>query len=113
MPQGLRLPAVKRHLGPAPTWFSKSKFVGRVTVHNQASIEQVIPSENGVRLKLHQNGGGNRELQVDHVIAATGYKVSLERLPFLHDRLRRQLKSVQDTPILNTASRPRFRDFTW
>jgi len=103
MPKGFRLPVVKRHLGPAPTWFSKSKFVDRVTVHNQASIEQVSPSENGVCLKLSQNGAGSRELQVDHVIAATGYKVSLQRLPFLHDMLRRQINNVEDTPVLNTC----------
>jgi hypothetical protein len=38
----------------------------------------------------------------DHVIAATGYKVDLERLTFLSSEIRSQLKSVANTPVLSS-----------
>jgi len=37
----------------------------------------------------------------DHVVAATGYKVDLRRLPFLDGALRNEISQVENTPILN------------
>jgi thioredoxin reductase len=40
-------------------------------------------------------------LIVDHVISATGYHTSVERLGFLDEALRRQIDQVEDTPVLS------------
>jgi hypothetical protein len=44
-----------------------------------------------------------RELQADHIIAATGYKVNLERLTFLSPEIRSKLKTVESSPVLSAT----------
>src|SRR5271156_2593139 len=80
MPSSLRRRAVQRHLGPAPGWFAKSRFVGRVTSHLGTRMKHVRLHGNSVSLNFTQHDGSEPELQFDHVICATGYKVSLQRL---------------------------------
>ena len=45
---------------------------------------------------------GMRELVADHVIAATGYRFDVERLPFLHPTLRAAIKTNGSAPELNS-----------
>jgi hypothetical protein len=40
---------------------------------------------------------------VDHVIAATGYRPALERLPFLDAQLRGQIRTAGGAPVLSDA----------
>ena len=101
MPLKLRRRAVQRHLGPAPGWFAKSRFVGRVTSHLGARMKHVGTRGNSVSLKFTQQDSSDTELQFDHVICATGYKVNVQRLGFLHPALREQLATADDVPILN------------
>jgi lysine/ornithine N-monooxygenase len=101
MPSKLRRRAVQRHLGPAPGWFAKSRFVGRVTTHLGARMTQVGIRGNCVSLKFTQQNNSDTELQFDHVVCATGYKVSLQRLGFINPALRKQVAAVDDVPILN------------
>ena len=54
-----------------------------------------------VHLRLLCPDGEERTLPTDHVIAATGYRVDLRRLPFLSKELRPQLRSADFTPILS------------
>jgi len=46
---------------------------------------------------------GEFTLVVDHVVAGTGYRVSLRRLQFLDESLRQRLRSVEDTPVLTKS----------
>jgi hypothetical protein len=46
---------------------------------------------------------GVREVSVDHVVAATGYRVSLERLTFLPSALRASLATRAGSPHLNAS----------
>lgn len=55
-----------------------------------------------VHLHLRPQDGSERVIVADHVIAATGYKVDLERLTFLSSEIRSQLKSVANTPVLSS-----------
>ncbi len=102
LPAKLRFRALQRINGPAPGWFSKSKVVGHVTLHLSTTLKEVSKNENGVHLLLTQHDGTAKELHVDHVIAATGYKVKLQSLNFLDEYLRGRMKTVDDTPVLNT-----------
>ena len=102
LPEKLRLRAVQRVNGPAPGWFAKSKVVGHVTMHLGTRMNAATTNGGGVILHLSQRDGTVKELHVDHVIAATGYKVKLQRLDFLDPDLRGQMKNVDDTPVLNT-----------
>ena len=100
LPQGLRLRAVQRHLGPAPGWFMRDRIVGRVPLHLGATLQEPRLKGEQVTLRFAQQDGRNVELPVDHVIAGTGYRVSLQRLAFLDPALREKVHSVEDTPIL-------------
>jgi lysine/ornithine N-monooxygenase len=100
MPSRLRRRAVQRHLGPAPGWFAKGRFLGRVTDHLGTRMKQVGMRGNCVSLNFTQQDGSDTELQFDHVICATGYKVSLQRLSFIHRALRKQMATVEDVPVL-------------
>jgi thioredoxin reductase len=55
-----------------------------------------------VHLKIVAKDGSNSELIADHVISATGYRVSIARMGFLDEAMRRQLHKVEDTPVLSS-----------
>ena len=99
LPQKLRLRAVRRHLGPAPGWFMREKIAG-LPLHLGATLKPPTVKGDRIRLPFTQPDGKDVELSVDHVIAATGYRVSLQRLAFLDPALRGRVRSVEDTPIL-------------
>jgi lysine/ornithine N-monooxygenase len=100
LPQKLRLRAVQRHLGPSPGWFMREKMAG-LPLHLGATLQEPRVKGNQISLPFTHNRGRNVELLVDHVIAATGYRVSLQRLAFLDPALRAKVRSVDETPILN------------
>ncbi len=101
MPESFRLRVVKRHLGPAPGWFMKGRVVGRFPMHLGTSIGGVEVRNGTVCLTLHRKSGGSTTLEADHVIAATGYKPAIKRLPFLADELRDRILTTDEAPILN------------
>ena len=101
MPSDLRRRAVQRHLGPAPGWFAKSRFVGQVASHMGTRMRQVSMRGEKISLSFTRQDGSDAELEFDHVIAATGYRVNLQRLQFLHPDLRKQMATVEDVPILD------------
>jgi lysine/ornithine N-monooxygenase len=103
MPSRLRHRAVQRHLGPAPGWFAKTRFVGRVTSHLGTRMKGAAVCGDQARLNFTQRDGSDVQLEFDHVIAGTGYRVSLKRLSFLHPSLRNRLVSLEDVPVLSST----------
>jgi len=55
-----------------------------------------------VRLEL-ANARGRQTIEADHVIAATGYRPSLEKLTFLRPSLRASISSTANTPVLSST----------
>ncbi len=72
-------------------------------MHLGATIESARVDGGVVRLHLTARGGERAELVADHIIAATGYRVSLSRLSFLAEPVRRQICSVEDAPVLSRS----------
>lgn len=101
MPQSLRLRAVESHLGPAPCWFVRDSVVGHLPMHLNATLVAAHTQNHRVRLEVRQRAQDDKQIEIDHVIAATGYKVALSRLGFIDATLRSQIRTVADTPILN------------
>lgn len=101
MPRSLRHQAVARHLGPAPCWFVKDAVKDRLPMHVAMSLIGAEQRNDRVRLECLQRANGSRQFEADHLIAATGFKVSIARLPFLADSLRSQIRTADDTPILS------------
>lgn len=101
MPQSFRLEVVKRHLGPAPGWFVRDQIVGHVPLLLGTALTAADVREGRVHLRTRASDGTEGEIVTDHVIAATGYRADLRRLPFLNDALRAALRSVDHTPELS------------
>jgi thioredoxin reductase len=101
MPQSFRFRVVERHLGPAPGWFVRDAVVGRLPMHLSATITSARVVDERVRLVYSQPNAGETQIDVDHVIAATGYRVDLARIPFIEQSLQAELKNADGTPVLN------------
>jgi thioredoxin reductase len=103
MPQEFRMRVVRNHLGPAPGWFIRAQVAGMFPMHLGTTIESAVVDGGVVRLHLTEQGGERSELVADHLIAATGYRVSLSKLSFLAEPVRQRICSVDDTPVLSRS----------
>jgi thioredoxin reductase len=101
LPRRTRFARVKTALGPAGAWWLKERVLGRLPIQLGCSLVAAEARGDGALLRLRGPGGEGREIATEHVIAATGYRFTLRSLPFLGERLRKQVRSVQDTPVLS------------
>lgn len=102
LPYKLRMRLLTRHLGPAPGWFVRDKVEGKVTQHLGCSIVTAEPREGRLHLVLRARDGSTSELTVDHLMAGTGYWPLLAKQSFLDEALRKQIKAVDDQPVLDS-----------
>ena len=102
MPLAFRLKVVRKHLGPAPGWFIRDAVVGHVELNVNTTLEEIEIQPDRVRLRV-VDPSGSRWIETDHVIAATGYKVDLQRLSFLSSGLQTQIRSAGHAPVLSTS----------
>src|SRR6202789_1400983 len=102
MPEKFRFRFVRDHLGPAPGWFVRDKVVGKFPLHLGSKIQSASVEDGKVHLKIVEKDGSNSELIADHVFSQTGYRVSIALMGFLDEALRRQLRKVEDTPVLSS-----------
>ena len=103
LPESLRIVAVRRVLGPSGGAFIRDKVEGKVPTLIGYSTVAARIEDGKVRLTLADGSGTKREVVADHVIAATGYKVNLEKLKFLNDETRSRIKTVTGSPALSSA----------
>jgi thioredoxin reductase len=102
LPKSLRVEIVRRHLGPSASWFTRDRVLGRVPLQLGCTPEGGEVRDGMVHLHLRTADGTRREIEADHVIAATGYKVDLNRLTFLSEDIRSKIKAIDSTPVLNS-----------
>jgi thioredoxin reductase len=103
LPERLRLDIVRTSLGPSGGWFAKEKVVGRVPLLLGCTTERAEVQDGRVHLHLRCLDGSERDIVTDHVIAATGYRVNLERLKFLSSDIHSKLKTIDNTPLLSST----------
>ncbi len=99
LPANLRHSTVRRVNGPSAVWTTREKLVGNVTMHLGTVVERATEAADCVTLHLSTPERAF-DISFDHVIAATGYRVSLDRLPFLVPALRDQIATRHDSPVL-------------
>ncbi len=100
MPQEFRAKVVKKHLGPSAGWFTKEKIVGHVPMHVSVSVVGAEVNGNKVHLKLRDSFDNEKELVADHVIAGTGYRTDISKLPFMTNELCEQIVIEETSPVL-------------
>jgi Pyridine nucleotide-disulphide oxidoreductase len=103
LPKRYRLDTVRTFLGPAGGWFAREKVIGKVPLVLGFSVEHAEIIDNRVCLHLRGVNGSERKLHPNHVIAATGYKVDLNRLTFLSPKLRERIETLDAAPILSST----------
>lgn len=101
MPESFRIYVVRRHLGPAPAWFVRESIEGHVPSILQSQILGAEVKGNRVELKLDGADGEKRSVTADHIVAATGYQVDVDRLPFLSADIRARLRLADRSPALS------------
>lgn len=100
MPEDFRVKVTGRYLGPAPCWFVREQVEAGVTVHTNMRIADAT-AQQGRAVLTPDGPDGPASLEVDHVIAATGYKVDLGRLAFLDETARQRRRTEAGTPTLS------------
>jgi thioredoxin reductase len=103
LPERFRVEAVRRTLGPSGGWFIRDKVIGKVPLHLGCTPRGAEVQNGKVKLSIRSAEAGEQEIVSEHIIAATGYKVDLERLTFLNPEIRAQLKTVNGSPALSSS----------
>ena len=103
LPEGFRVKTVRTTLGPSGGWFIRDKVIGKVELHLGCTPQGAQVQNGRVHLRLLTANGSEREIVTEHVIAATGYRVDLERLKFLNSEIRSRFKTVQGSPVLSSS----------
>jgi FAD-dependent urate hydroxylase len=101
IPERRRVRFVKGYLGPAAPWWIKDRVDGLVPIFVRTAVVAAEPVGQRVRLRLQVEGEADRTIEVDHVVAGTGYVPNLDRLEYLEDGLRRRLRRVELGPSLS------------
>jgi thioredoxin reductase len=103
LPDRVRYDIVSTTLGPSGGYFVRDRVERDVSVKLGSKVTAVEEAAGRVRLSLASANGTRETLSVDHVIAATGYKVDLRRLGFLGPDVLAGLRMVDHTPVLSAA----------
>jgi hypothetical protein len=102
LPLQTRHDYVARSWGPAGAWWLEERAHDRFPLLTSHAITQAI--ERGGKLALAvQNREKTVTFETDHVIAATGYQVDLDRIQYLSPGLRAKIKAYEGVPILDRA----------
>jgi hypothetical protein len=101
LPQTPRVRFVKNHLGPAAPWWIQDRVEGKVPLVVRTTVVGAERIGDRVRLRIHQEGGGDRDLEVDQVIAGTGYVADVDQIAYLDPDFRRGLRRVERAPALS------------
>jgi FAD-dependent urate hydroxylase len=99
LPRDLQAAKARSFLGPAGAWWLKKRVAGVVDTMTGYQVRKADPSGSGIRLFL--DGPQETALDVDHVIAGTGFRVDLARLAFLPADLRSQVATFKGYPVVS------------
>ena len=101
LPEPIRKLLVYKHLGPAGGSALKDRVLGKfpmllgwsIASTELAKIEKPGYSGTLIRLLLINDAGEQKQLLTSHIIAGTGFRISLSRMHFLADSLRLDIRT--------------------
>lgn len=103
LPEGLRVEVVRRSLGPSGGWFIRDKVMGKVPLHLGCTPQGAEVQNGKVHMRIQTVEDKEQDIVTGHVIAATGYRVDLERLKFLSPEIRSKIKVLHGSPVLSSS----------
>jgi hypothetical protein len=104
LPARARLSLVQSVLGPSGAWWLRDRVEPRVRLRTGVAVRSAVALPGGgARVGLAAHDGGNDLLEVDHVLAATGYRVDLDTLGFMSPALAAGVQRVAGSPVLSRS----------
>jgi cation diffusion facilitator CzcD-associated flavoprotein CzcO len=100
LPLERRTPFVKGYLGPASPWWIKDRVLGKVPIHVRHEVVEAGTAGDRAQLKMRNGDGRLRTVEVDFVIAGTGYDVDVSRLTFLDPEMTGCIQRIERAPNL-------------
>jgi hypothetical protein len=101
LPKRVRATKARTVLGPLGAWWLRDRVEGVVEVLGRTHVRGAESSGSGVRLLL--DGPSRSSLEVDHLIAGTGFHVDIARLAYLPEELRARIVTFSGYPVLTRA----------
>lgn len=94
LPGEYRMEVVRKTLGPQGSWWIRDRFEKSFDAAHVLTATQIASARpEGDVLKLTLSDG--RELDADHVIAATGFEVDVRKLTVLGEQLRGRVRGLR------------------
>lgn len=101
-----RFPAEKRHrfvagsYGPSGSWWLRERVEGRIAVQLSSPVQSAEATAGGVRLQVP---GSATTIETQHVVAATGFRIDIDRLDYLESSLARSIaREAAGIPALDS-----------
>ena len=101
LPEDMRITKARTVLGPNGSWWLKDRVAGVIDVLTSHQVRKAVPGGSDVQLLV--DGPQKSIVTVDHVIAGTGFRIDLARLPFLPEGLRAKIVTVNGYPAVTRA----------
>ena len=101
LPEDMRITKARTVLGPSGAWWLRKRVEGVVDVLTGHQVRKAVLDGSGVQLLVE--GPEQSVLTVDHVIAGTGFRIDLARLPFLPEGLRARITTINGYPEVSRA----------
>jgi thioredoxin reductase len=104
LPDSWRTRFVRSHLPAEGAWWLRERVEGVVPIHCNTVVLAARESAGRLQLRLRDTKAGSEQpVEVDHVIAGSGYSIEVERMPILDPVLRSGIRRLAGAPQLNRA----------
>jgi FAD-dependent urate hydroxylase len=100
LPSNTRVYRARTALGPAGAVWLRPRVEDQFPLLTGHTVTSATAQDGRARLTVARAGQASREFEADHVIAATGYRTDLRRLPFLSETLRSRLATLAGSPVV-------------
>lgn len=101
LPAHLKQRAIKSHMHPAAGWFMRAKVEGKIPMLLGRKLTNAEAKDKRVALTMIDQAGNGETKSFDHVIAATGYRADMRKLPFLAPDLRARIAVAGAPPAIS------------
>jgi FAD-dependent urate hydroxylase len=101
LPMDLRHRYVAKTWGPSGAYWLRQRVEGRIEILLNCKVLQAKAEQGRVCLEV-QGPDGTKAVWTDHVIAATGYRVDLDRLDYLGPELKQSIARERGAPVLDS-----------
>ncbi len=100
LPDAWKQRAIASHMHPAAGWFMRQKVEGRIETLLGRKVANARGKGDRVALTLVDAAGRTEDVVCDHVIAATGYRADIRKLPFVSPMLKDEIGEAGKPPFV-------------